>query len=69
MYPRKDKGVTDVEVYEERPVLWQPPKFKSMLVIGGEDGFKINMTAKCPNWWHRFWQRVFCGFEWSKLSD
>ena len=31
-------------------------------------GFSIMFQHSRPNWWWRFWHRVFFGFEWKDLA-
>jgi len=37
---------------------------RSVLNVGG--GLEFHLPGKCPNWFHRFWQRLLLGFEWRK---
>jgi len=33
--------------------------------VNGERVWTVTISSKArPNWWHRFWQRVLCGFRW-----
>jgi len=44
-------------------IIW--PDHKSELTM--VPGLIINFPDEMPNWWWRFWQRVFFGFKWRSL--
>ena len=39
------------------------PKFSGGYIVGGKRGLTFNLVNK-PAWWHRFWVKLFLGWEW-----
>lgn len=52
---------TDYEVNENAGFIVSPV-YKSHLTI--HDGFRVNLTTKMPNPWHRFWCWALLGWKW-----
>lgn len=40
----------------------QQTKYQSVLII--HKGLKFQFTNKKPNFWFRFWHKIFFGFKW-----
>ena len=63
---KKEDLVTVSDEFMTLPLTANPPAL-SCLELAPDSNVAFHMICPVPNWWHRFWMRVFFGWRWTSL--